>query len=87
MKIMVRIDLAHSASTKIIPALSDFCYLDVLKTWQQSTPKLENFTWLNISCKSNIQSYGKSKITAWLFPTPWQTSFLFGELKPYWLQG
>ena len=67
---MVCIDLAHSASTKIIPSLSDFCYPDVLKTWQQSTPKLENFMWLNISCKSNIQSYGKSKITAWLFPTP-----------------
>ena len=49
---------------KIVPSLSDFCYPDVLKTWQQSTPKLENFKWVNISCKSSSQSYGKSKITA-----------------------
>ena len=33
---------AHSASTKNNPALLDFCYSDILKTWQYSTPKSEN---------------------------------------------
>ena len=37
---MVHIDKAHSASTKNKASLLDFCYPDVLKTWQQSTPKL-----------------------------------------------
>ena len=31
---------AHSASTKNNPSPLDFCYSDVLKTWQQSIPKL-----------------------------------------------
>ena len=32
---------AHSASKKKKkPSPLDFCYPDVLKTWQQSTPKL-----------------------------------------------
>ena len=61
---MVHVEKAHSASTKNKPSQLDFCYPDVLKTWQQSTPKLENFKWVNISCKSSSQSYGKSKITA-----------------------
>ena len=39
---------AHSAFTKkkkqnkTNPSSLDFCYPDVLKTWQQSTPKLGN---------------------------------------------
>ena len=39
---MVHVDKAHSASTKNNPSRLDFCYPDVLKTWQQSTPKLGN---------------------------------------------
>ena len=33
---------AHSASTKNNPSLLDFCYSDVLKARQQSTPKSGN---------------------------------------------
>ena len=39
-KIIVHIDKDHSASTKNKPSWLDFCYPDVLKTWQQSIPKL-----------------------------------------------
>ena len=82
MKIMTHVDKVHSATTKINPLLSDFCYPDVLVAWQQSTPKSENSKWVNNSCKLNSQGYGKSKTAAWLFPAPWQTSFLFNGLKP-----
>ena len=34
------------------PSLLDFCYSDVLKTWQQSTPKLGNLKYVNNNCKS-----------------------------------
>ena len=33
---------AHSASTKNNASLLDLCYPNVLKKWQQSTPKLGN---------------------------------------------
>ena len=39
---MVHVDKAHSASTKKKSSLLDLCYPDVLKTWQQSTPKSGN---------------------------------------------
>lgn len=33
---------AHPAPTKDNPSLLNLCYPNVLKTWQQSTPKLGN---------------------------------------------
>ena len=38
--------------------------------------------WVNNSCKSKSQGYGNSKMATWIFPAPWQTSFLFDGLKP-----
>ena len=35
-----------------------------------------------ITFKSNSQGYGRSKTATWLFPSPWQTSFLFDGIKP-----
>ena len=37
----------YFAFTKINPSLSDAYYPDVLKTWQQSTPKLGKLKWVN----------------------------------------
>ena len=39
---MVHVDKAHSVSIKIKPSWVDFCYPEVLKTWQQSTSKSGN---------------------------------------------
>ena len=39
---MVHVEKAHSASTKNKPSQLDFCYPDVLKTWQQSIPESGN---------------------------------------------
>ena len=70
MKIMAHVDKVNSASTKINLSLPDFCHPDALKTWQQSTPKSGNLKWVNNSCQSNSQGYGKSKTTVWFFPAP-----------------
>ena len=79
MKIMAHVDKVHSASTKINPSLPDFCHPDVLKTWQQSTPKSGNLKWVNNSRQPNSQGYGKSKTATWLFDKP---HFLFDGIKP-----
>ena len=65
---MVHVDKPHSASTKNKPSQLDFCYPDVLKTWQHSTPKSGILKWVNNSCKSKSQGYEKSKTATWLFP-------------------
>ena len=38
------------------PSLLDFCYSDVLKTWQQSTPKLGNLKYVNNNCTPRVFS-------------------------------
>ena len=39
---MVHVDKAHSAYIKSKLSWLDFCYPDVLKTWQESTSKSGN---------------------------------------------
>ena len=67
-KIMLCIDKVHATAAKINFSLSDFCYSDILVTWQMSTPNSEELRWVRNSCKLNSWALGNS---SWLFGSSW----------------